>query len=424
MLNKFLAAVRQYQMVQPGDTVICAVSGGADSMAMLFAMYLLAPKLSCSVEAAHFNHRLRGEESDRDEAFVREFCTGYKIPFRCGTGYVVAGEKGLEAAARDARYAFLKSLPGKIATAHTANDNAETVLLHMIRGTGLKGLGGITPVSDNLIRPMLNITRPEILTFLKEYSIAYVDDSSNQTDMFLRNRIRHHVMPLLERENPRLAENMSAMAQRLREDEAALAELTDLESVDIHSLRQMSHSRRSRTLAAFLESKGVREPETDHIALLDRLVFSDNPSARASFPGGITIARCYDILEVYSASREIQVTPLNCPGETILPQLGLKAVCKPIDTVKDTPYAFSVKPQGGILVRSRREGDRIRLSGGTKSVKKLFIDKKIPASYRQMVPVLEDDIGILGVCGIGANRDRLEPGIEIRFEKTDISDKL
>ena len=153
-------------------------------------------------------------------------------------------------------------------------------------------------------------------------------------------------------------------------------------------------------------------------------MFSDNPSARASFPGGVIITRCYDTLEVYSASKEIFATTLNCPGETMLPQLGLKAVCLPIDTLKDSPYAFSVKPQGGILVRSRREGDRIRLSGGTKSVKKLFVDKKIPASQRQMVPVLEDDVGILGICGIGVNRDRLEPGIEIRFEKTETSDEL
>ena len=172
MLNKLLAFIRGYRMVQPGDRVVCAVSGGADSVALLFGMYLLKDKLGIRLEAAHFNHRLRGAESDRDENFVRDFCRGYCIPLHCGSGTVTAGTKGLEAAARDARYAFLRSLPGVIATAHTADDNAETLLMHMIRGTGLKGLGGITPVSGNVIRPMLSVTREEILAFLREYHLS------------------------------------------------------------------------------------------------------------------------------------------------------------------------------------------------------------------------------------------------------------
>ena len=157
-----------------------------------------------------------------DAAFVQDFCDRFDIPFHYGTAQVRAGKKGLEAAARDARYGFLKSLPGKIATAHTANDNAETVLMHMVRGTGLKGLGAIAPVNGKLIRPMLLVTRREVLAFLEEYNLCYVTDSSNGEDVFLRNRLRHHVMPLLKQENPKLAENISRMALRLRQDEAAL----------------------------------------------------------------------------------------------------------------------------------------------------------------------------------------------------------
>ena len=129
MLNKLSAFLREWEMVQPGDTVIAAVSGGADSVALLFALYLLKEKLDITLEAAHFNHNLRGEESNRDEKFVRDLCDRYDIPLHTGSGNVVAGEKGLEAAARDARYAFLQSFKGKIATAHTADDNAETVLM-------------------------------------------------------------------------------------------------------------------------------------------------------------------------------------------------------------------------------------------------------------------------------------------------------
>ena len=124
MLNKLLKMIRRYDMIAPGDSVVCAVSGGADSMALLWSMYLLREKLGIRLSAAHFNHKLRGAESDRDEAFVREFCDGYQIPCFVGSDAVVPGKKGLEAAARDARYAFLNTLPGKIATAHTCDDNA------------------------------------------------------------------------------------------------------------------------------------------------------------------------------------------------------------------------------------------------------------------------------------------------------------
>ena len=133
MLNKLLKFIREQNMISPGDTVICAVSGGADSVALLFAFYLLKDKLDIHLEAAHFNHHLRGEESQRDEDFVKQLCDRYDIPLHLGGAEILPGKKGLEAAARDARYGFLRSLSGKIATAHTADDNAETVLMHLIR---------------------------------------------------------------------------------------------------------------------------------------------------------------------------------------------------------------------------------------------------------------------------------------------------
>lgn len=418
MLNKLLGFLRRYDMVQPGDELVCAVSGGADSMALLYAMYLLAPKLQVRLSAAHFNHRLRGEESDRDEAFVRDFCQGNGIPFFCGSAEVVSGEKGLEAAAREARYAFLRSLPGKIATAHTANDNAETVLMHMVRGTGLKGLGGIAPVRENLIRPMLSVTRREVLAFLEEYHIPYMQDSSNDTDAFLRNRLRHHVMPLLEQENPRLAENLSATALRLREDENDLVQLACADPLPpVTVLRQMSDSRRSRVLSAFLEKCGVREPEAEHIALAESLAFSHRPSAKASLPNGVVICRNYDRLEHSTEDAPLETVELACPGITELPRLGLRVVCRPCKETVDTPDCFTAAPVGRLILRHRQPGDEMRLPGGTKSLKKLFIDRKVPAAQRLQIPVAADDLGVLGVHGIGANRNRLGPGVEIRFEK-------
>ena len=420
MLNKLLSFIREQNMLQPGDRVVCAVSGGADSVALLFACYLLKEKLDITLEAAHFNHHLRGEESDRDEAFVAQLCDRYDIPLHRGSGTVVPGKKGLEAAARDARYAFLRSIPGKIATAHTADDNAETVLMHLIRGTGLKGLGGITPVHGNVIRPMLKVTREDVENFLAEWCLGHIVDSSNETDDFLRNRIRHHVMPLLTAENPKIAENLSQMALRLRLDEEFLSQQipsTALPSVE--SLKNMPKALRSRTLEAFLKKSGVKEPEDAHISMAESLLFSDKPSARASFPGGVTVAREYDALVCLSQRETLEETVLPCPGEVFLP--GLRVTCEPASAFLNTPDAFAVCPVGEIRLRSRQSGDSIRLSGGSKSLKKLFIDRKIPAAQRPQIPVVCDDAGILGVYTIGANWDRTagDNPVVIRFENTE-----
>ena len=419
MLNKLTSFIRQCDMVQPGDTVICAVSGGADSVALLFALYLVKEKLGISLEAAHFNHHLRGEESDRDEAFVREFCSRYDIPLHLGGGEVKSGKKGLEAAARDARYAFLRGLSGKIATAHTADDNAETVLLHLIRGTGLKGLGGITPVSGNVIRPMLNITRQEVEDFLEEWCLQHIEDSSNGTDDFLRNRIRHNVMPLMRQENPRIGENLSAMAMRLRSDEEYLSQQADFETLPtVESLKTMHPAIRGRILERFLKNSGVREPEQSHIGAVDALLFSGKPSAKVSLPGGVTIGRNYNTLQKLSAVQIMEPIALSCPGEV---EFGdYRVICEPAKEIINTPDIITVASAGGVLLRNRKSGDAIRLSGSTKSLKKLFIDRKIPAAERSNLPVVCDDMGILGVCSIGVNLDRAAkslPAMTVRFVK-------
>ena len=418
MLNGISDMLRQYRMVQPGDRVICAVSGGADSVALLFAMYLLKEKLGITLEAAHFNHGLRGEESNRDEAFVRALCERYDITLHLASGNVTAGKKGLEAAARDARYAFFATLPGKIATAHTADDNAETVLMHMVRGTGLKGLGAIAPMRDRLIRPMLLITRQQVLDFLEEYHLSYVTDSSNDTDQFLRNRLRHHVMPMLKQENPRLAQNLSAMALRLRQDEEALQLPVDFtDGLALDTVKNLPNAMRSRVIAAFLKHCGVKEPEAEHIALAEKLVFSDNPSAAGEFPGGVRISRCYDRLVKEEKKAIFSKVALNCPGVTEIPALGLRVECTQVRYEENTPATFTVAPVGQLWLRPRQAGDSIRLPGGSKSLKKLFIDRKIPAAQRLRIPVVCDEQGVLGVYGIGANHDRMAAQLQIRFQK-------
>lgn len=418
MLNELLRGLQNCDAIRPGDTVCCAVSGGADSMALLWGMYLLKDKLDIRLCAAHFDHGLRAEESDRDAAFVTDFCDSYRIPLHLGRGQVAAGEKGLEAAARDARYAFLSTLPGWILTAHTADDNAETLLMHLIRGTGLKGLGGISPVRGKLIRPMLGITRHQVMAFLEEYGIPHVEDSTNAENDFLRNRIRHHIMPLLASENPRIAENLSATAQRLREDERQLQLDARYETLpDVQALRQYPPAIRSRMLERFLTDQGVKEPSSEHISLAEALVFSDNPSARGAFPGGIVIARQYDRLAAIPDTDALEI--LRLPENGVLEIPGFRITCASAAEILNTADTFTVQPAGAILLRSRQSGDTISLSGGSRSLKKLFIDRKIPAAIRHRIPVICDETGILGVYGIGADVRRKAsalPAITIHIE--------
>ena len=402
MLSKLRAFLKEYCLLSPGDRVTVALSGGADSVALLFSLYLLKEELNITLEAAHFNHHLRGEESDRDEAFCRDFCGRYDIPIQVSGARVSPGKKGLEAAAREARYAFLRGLPGKVATAHTADDNAETVLLRLLRGTGLKGLGAIAPVSGNVIRPMLSVTRRDVEAFLKEYHLPHVEDSSNAEDDFLRNRIRHGILPLMRAENPRIGENLSAMALLLRQDEACLQAMIPEEQMpDVSRLKAMEPALRRRTLERFLKAQGVREPEQIHILQAEQLLYHWSPSASMQFPGGVTIGRQYDCIVRLECAPELPETRLSVPGETCIG--GKRFVSEYATDLEERPDSVLVCPVGALIVRSRRSGDTMRLPGGTRSLKKMYIDRKIPASQRAAVPVLADDRGVLAVFGIGTD---------------------
>ena len=417
MLSKMLAAIRRYGLVRPGDRVICAVSGGAASMALLWGMWLLKDKLGITVEAAHYNHGLRGEESNRDAEFVRKFCDFHDIRLYLGSGNVIPGEKGLEAAARDARYAFLRSLPGIIATAHTADDNAETVLMHLLRGTGLRGLGGITPKSDRLIRPMLDVTREQVEAFLREHYIRHVEDSSNGGDAFLRNRLRHHVMPLLRAENPSIATGLSAAAQRIRRDAALLDELASgLDPTDVNALRDAPEPLRRRAIEGLLRQNGFPEPNADHITQAEQVVFSRKPSARVTL-GGVTLRRNYDRLRVEREKILLPQRTLPREGVTRLPEIKLAVRTTPVPG----PGEWIVCPKGELVVRSRREGDALTTKGGTKSLKKRFIDRKIPQWERLAIPVIADDAGVLAVYGFGPDETRKSGGSYVRIEFVDIS---
>ncbi|MDE7226195.1 MAG: tRNA lysidine(34) synthetase TilS, partial [Ruminococcus sp.] len=224
MIEKIHAFIEKYDMINSGDTVICGLSGGADSVCLLLSLLRLSEDMGFSVEAVHVNHCLRGEESDRDENFCRQLCLMLNVLFTavsCDVGSHAESESiSLEQAARDMRYQALQRIADgkKIATAHNADDNIETILLNLVRGSGIKGLSGIPPVRGNIIRPLLTISRNEIEEYLSSENQDYVTDSTNLTDDYTRNKIRHNVIPVLKTINSSLADTTARTAEVLRSE--------------------------------------------------------------------------------------------------------------------------------------------------------------------------------------------------------------
>jgi tRNA(Ile)-lysidine synthase len=223
MLEKLIQAVNTYRMIKKGDHVLVAISGGADSVALLFALSALKDSLDISISAAHVNHGLRGKESDDDQIFVERFCESLNIELKT-TRLNIQGQKNnhesIEQCARRLRYEFLENccINAKIATAHTASDNTETVLLNLIRGTGLKGLCGIPPVRNNIIRPLIFCSRHETEAYCKENNLTFITDQSNFDTQFTRNKLRLQVIPKLTEINPSLHDTISRACALTRED--------------------------------------------------------------------------------------------------------------------------------------------------------------------------------------------------------------
>lgn len=231
MVSKIKETIARYDMLKKDDVVIVAVSGGADSIALLHAMYSLKQELGISVTACHVNHNLRGEESKRDEQFVRDFCSSRKIPVTFYSIDIKADKhESVEERARKMRYECFEKLcnehDAKLATAHTASDNAETVFLNILRGTGTKGLCGIPPVRSNIIRPLIRCTREDIENYCTENRLEYVTDSTNLSDDYTRNKLRHRLIPLLQEFNPSLFEAVSRMTSAVYDDNALLERIS------------------------------------------------------------------------------------------------------------------------------------------------------------------------------------------------------
>ncbi len=444
MLRSMETYIRELALIPPGSHVLCAVSGGADSVCLLHALYHLREQLPFTLSAAHYDHQLRGEESRRDACFVEQFvalCCGPQrlkdgsllppVRLYSGGGDVAARAElqgtGLEETAREMRYAFLRETAREagadlIATAHTANDNAETILFHLARGTGLRGLGGIDPRREGLIRPLLTTTRQEVEDYLFHYALPHMEDSSNQDDSFTRNRIRHQIIPVLEDISPGFLTRMTQTAAQLRADEACLTDLARQLS-DRAQIREEGLSIEAAPLAqapapvAFRAIRlllgqmwdGDQNCGSAHLTAVWNLCREDDPSAQVHLPHNCVARRCYGRLLLQPRLGPIPLEPglLPLPGHLEAGPWEIRCQAGTYEGQDQGPWDFwlSREAAGLLSVRPRRTGDRLTLPGRLgKSVKKWMIQEKLPRFQRDALPVFECGGAVAAVAGLGPDR--------------------
>lgn len=440
LYRRWALEMRQRSVLLPGERVGVAVSGGPDSILLLDFMAQFARQMGLCPAVLHFNHHLRGAESEADEKFVAERAAEYGLPFIRGEAPVarMAREKrqNLEAAARELRYRFFLSLIrqgklDKVATGHTANDQAETVLLRLLRGAGARGLGGIHPVLEGtIVRPFLSLRRVEIEKEIETRRLTFRTDSSNLNPRFSRNKIRLELLPLLERDfNPAIVPLLKNLADRARDDEAYLEQMAAelarpwriredrAEKIPLSALNGFPPAIERRVLRQMIASMrggSLRGYTGLHFESLRHFAAESRSGKTLTLPGGLEALKEFNLLILRpqteaagSSGFSFEVSP---PAELALPALGIKFRFQIVENVHDEAVRKTYNKneglridferlQGSLLLRNWRPGDRFRPWGRRKAhkIKELFQELKVPLEQRRLWPVLSSGDEIVWV---------------------------
>jgi tRNA(Ile)-lysidine synthase len=423
METKVFKTIQKYHMLSSQDSILVALSGGADSMALLYFLY---KNCSNKLYAAHINHNLRGEESNRDEEFVKNICKNFGIEFFVLNADVKkeAELKGfsIEQAARSTRYDFLektaKKLNARIATAHTLSDNMETVLFNLVRGTGLKGICGIPPVRNNIIRPLLECTRSEIEEYCTKNNLSYVIDSTNSDTKYHRNFIRHKIIPALYQINPSFDTAINRLTGGLQNDEEFLSqsalEFIEQNNYKIAELSALHPALRARVFHIFIENISGKRGEYIHIKALEELIFRGK--GEVALPNNTkACVKEGNLTQTFGKEKPIPYSfPLE-EGEIMIPNLDLRLKITKLEKKflkNEINYSFINKIafncdiiSENLVIRSKKVGDSYHPFGRKigKSLKKLYNEAKLPISIRDYNPIIADNNGIRWVYGFGAD---------------------
>jgi tRNA(Ile)-lysidine synthase len=445
--QKLLKAIQDYRMLSKDDRLLVGVSGGPDSVALLYLLMELRDIYNLQLYIVHLNHMLRGNESDEDAEYVRRLAKKLKLPVfiekRDVGKFAKANKLSLEEAARIQRYEFYEQIAdklniGKIVLGHTADDNAETVLMRLLRGAGEQGLIGIYPVRRigdlEIIRPLLNIYRREIEDFLKEKKISARTDSSNADNKFLRNKVRLELIPLLEKNyNQNIKQMLINTADILREENECLEEITEKFYRQAHPPVGDGHARPAIHLSikkitdfplaiqrrviryGIKELTGtLRQITYQHCNEVLKLLKSNLAYGRIDLPNGLVVERLRRELVVRRGKEQnirSIIYPVKIPGETLVPEFGVKLRCtvsKRKTNLKfstQNPYQESFdydKVKEPVFIRTRKDGDTFQPLGmkGKKKIKDFLIDQKISQPEKNRIPLLTDKSDIIWVVGL------------------------
>ena len=430
--EKTAAYSREKGLIPRGSRVLLALSGGADSVFALYFLLCFSEEEELTVSAFHLNHMIRGEEADRDEEFCRGLCEGFGVPFTAIRRDIPAEAKremlSEESMGRSARYGYMASVKGEFdraVTAHHMDDSAESVLMHIIRGSGLSGLRGISPLRDGWIaRPLLAVTKREITDTLDSLGAGYVTDSTNKSTLYARNRIRLEILPALKRENPKAAEAIMRLSEvasdylDAAEREAGsvcLSREGERLRCSFEGIASLSHPARYALVsdAAKKLGKGT-DISYQSVRDLGRLIDSPSTVWRMSL-SGVVCERSYSDMLFFlpgRAGKEEQgfSEPLTVPGTTYLPDGG-RLVCSFVQKIEKNPGEGMVtfidydKIKGLPFARSMREADAFTPVGmkGTKKVRRFFIDRKLPREKRGSFPLVCDGEGVAAIPGMACS---------------------
>ncbi len=421
------AMTARHGLLPDGGGVLVGLSGGADSVALLMALTELAPKHGWRVCAAHFNHGIRGEAADGDERFCRDLCDKLGVAFFCGREDIPAkaAELGVstETAGRIRRYDFLQRTAkenslDRIAVAHHMDDNAESVLMHVLRGSGLAGLTGIKPERGNIIRPLLGVRRSEIEAYLRALGVDYRTDETNLVPEGTRNLLRLELIPSIERGiNSAVVPALCSMAELLTADEEyllsearlSLEEARRGEGYDRAYLSKLPQPIRTRAIRlALCEAGAAVDIERVHVEAVEALL-NGRTGARAVLPHAVAIAS-YELVMFRPAGEEeaapVFETELAGAGAYTTPYGVFTAEYVEGNTVYksgSTAYFDADKLVLPLTVRTRREGDRFRPVGapGGRKLKEVFIDRKLPRERRDRLPLIAKEAEVLFIPGVG-----------------------
>ncbi|MGN0360902.1 MAG: tRNA lysidine(34) synthetase TilS [Hominisplanchenecus sp.] len=430
MRDKVCSYIREHHMIRMGDHVIAGISGGADSVCLLFVLQELKDRLGFTLEAVHVEHGIRGMESREDAAFTGRLCKEqgivcqqytYDVPDRARRERL-----SMEEAARKCRYeAFEKACGGrenvKIAVAHNQDDQAETILWNLARGAGMRGLCGMRPVNGQIIRPLLDVSRREIEEFLREKGQSFRTDSTNLSDAYTRNRVRRQILPAMEEGlNSRARSHIAHAGDRIRRTQEFLERLASEKAgtcsemcdgeiwIDREAFQSEDEVMQEYMLLIWLKRLGGGLKDLGAVQIRDLKRLAAGQSGRKlMLPGGRS-ARCTGSYLVLGPGQEPEPASvekaLEVPGETRCGNYRVITRLRPykkeiIPENKYTKWMDYDTIKNTIQLRNRKSGDYFIADGGHSKLKKYFIDEKILKEYRDQILLLADGSHILWIVG-------------------------